>query len=176
MRKRKTHYNYFRDYDPATGRYLQSDKLDQFGITRDPQLLMLGYHDLGWFEYDGEIYYDHESSSSRGLNHLYGYANQNPLYWIDPYGLEISYWSGRESSTFGDTFSRPNGNMWDGFKPQDGRCSVPGFGCKMDQDPDTLDRCIKHDKCYDKNKCNWSSWISSATGGTKDCNQCNSNF
>jgi RHS repeat-associated protein len=46
------HYNYFRDYDPATGRYVQSDPIGLHG----------------------------------GLN-TYGYANQNPLRWIDPYGL-----------------------------------------------------------------------------------------
>ncbi len=45
------HYNYFRDYDPQTGRYVQSDPIGLAG----------------------------------GLN-TYGYANQNPLVYVDPRG------------------------------------------------------------------------------------------
>lgn len=46
------HYNYYRDYDPSTGRYIQSDPI---GLRA-------------------------------GVN-TYGYAYQNPQYWVDPYGL-----------------------------------------------------------------------------------------
>lgn len=31
-------------------------------------------------------------------------------------------------------------------------------------------------QCYQENQCNWTSWISSALGGTKPCNRCNSAF
>ncbi|HSD69673.1 MAG TPA: RHS repeat-associated core domain-containing protein, partial [Woeseiaceae bacterium] len=49
------HYNYFRTYDPSTGRYLESDPIGLNG----------------------------------GLN-TYGYALQNPIRWIDFFGLTVT--------------------------------------------------------------------------------------
>ncbi|MEX1033734.1 MAG: RHS repeat-associated core domain-containing protein [Cellvibrionaceae bacterium] len=56
------HYNYFRDYDPSTGRYIQSDPIGLEG----------------------------------GIN-TYGYALNNPLIYIDPFGLR-NQGNGRRSS------------------------------------------------------------------------------
>jgi RHS repeat-associated protein len=65
------HYNYFRTYDPATGRYLEADPI---GI-------------------------------GQGRNHLYSYAANNPVNFIDPLGLEdisVSDGDWADISTCGD--------------------------------------------------------------------------
>ena len=89
-----THYNYFRDYDPTTGRYKQADP---------------------W--YSGIV----RMSSSRAKVDvrirrpgrlvdlsLYPYVENNPLKWIDPRGLEIFIVGGRGPFTFryGPRFNR----------------------------------------------------------------------
>jgi RHS repeat-associated protein len=170
------HYNYFRYYCPDIGRYITADKLDAMGRTNDPQLAMLGFVDIGWFEFNGKRYYDTESGASTRLNHPYGYANQNPLNWIDPFGLEVNYWSGntRSDVSLGDSISGPNGNLFSGFTPQDWKCS--SIACLLNPFPPMMERCINHDQCYEDNLCNSSSWISTVLGGTKSCNQCNSDF
>lgn len=38
------------------------------------------------------------------------------------------------------------------------------------------ERSQRLDACYRKYQCNASSWISTALGGTKVCNQCNKEF
>ncbi len=54
-RETNLHYNYFRDYDPSTGRYVEADPIGLDG----------------------------------GLN-IYAYANQNPMMFVDPLGMESS--------------------------------------------------------------------------------------
>jgi RHS repeat-associated protein len=60
-RETSTLYNYFRDYDPQTGRYLQPDPLG-VRTTASP-------------------------TPTPALNHIYGYAKQDPLREADPTGL-----------------------------------------------------------------------------------------
>lgn len=171
----REYYNYFRYYDPSNGRYITSDPI---GILRDYSnpLLKIAI-DTGVLEETG--------FAGEGLNHLYGYVGQNPLYWFDPLGLAYSpqgeHGSSREEAnrlppgpTVGDAISDPNGNVFPGFTPQDGVCS--SIACILNPFPPMLERCKKHDQCFTENACNQSSFISNALGGTKSCNQCNSNF
>jgi RHS repeat-associated protein len=69
------YYNYFRDYDPATGRYLQSDPI---GIMED-------YSDVQ-LQIGIELGMPVEATSPR-LNHVYGYVEQSPITFTDIYGL-----------------------------------------------------------------------------------------
>ena len=55
------HYNHFRYYDPELGRYITSDPI-------------------------GTVLFDEDEEQFK-LNHLYAYAESNPLRYIDPLGL-----------------------------------------------------------------------------------------
>ncbi|HRH82386.1 MAG TPA: RHS repeat-associated core domain-containing protein [Thiobacillaceae bacterium] len=122
------HYNFFRDYDPGLGRYIQADPIGLAG----------------------------------GLN-LYAYVGGNPVSKIDPLGLTgaTGTWDTGASSSW-------NGNVTPGYKEQDWVCSSPagilnGFAC-------TKQCCIEHDECYEKHKCNATSWGSPFSS---ECQQCN---
>ncbi|GAA0709479.1 RHS repeat-associated core domain-containing protein [Dokdonella soli] len=74
-------YNYFRDYEPGTGRYVEADPVGIFGgmsvyRTRDysPSIQRVTSADLIGF---------------RGQPSLYGYAGTDPFFYIDPLGLAV---------------------------------------------------------------------------------------
>ncbi len=74
------YYNYFRDYDPALGRYVEADPI---GVLKDFSIVE---------RFTPEIAKDTQkignASSITPLNLLFGYAEQNPNLNIDPKGLE----------------------------------------------------------------------------------------
>jgi RHS repeat-associated protein len=165
-------YNYYRDYDPTLGRYLQSDPI---GILRDysaPQRQVAARMGVAI----------PEKTELRNLNHNYVYANNNPVMYTDPTGEDAGatiaiIWAIAYFSHAGDYIGEPNGNFNGGPNPsgQDWKCSLgPGLGVLADSC--VKDRCIDHDQCYEDNGCNMSSWATSALGGTKSCNRCNSGF
>lgn len=74
------YYNYYRDYDPSLGRYIQSDPIGTTYDFSDPRLQLAIQHSIPV----------NTSVGSYGLNHLYGYVDQNPLNYIDPFGLQTT--------------------------------------------------------------------------------------
>jgi hypothetical protein len=70
------HANYFRDYDPAIGRYIEGDPI---GIAKDYSnpSLQVG---LGMLD-------DYDDQNSGTLNSVYGFVLDNPNNSVDPFGL-----------------------------------------------------------------------------------------
>jgi RHS repeat-associated protein len=110
------HYNYFRDYDPGTGRYVQSDPI---GVMRDyssPQLRLAIATEML-----------RKSSAAASLNHLYGYAEQNPVRWMDPTGLDL-YVSINSRGAYGagHVGGAANSSATSGFYPKFPSTLAPG--------------------------------------------------
>jgi RHS repeat-associated protein len=83
---------------------------------------------------------------------LYAYVQNNPIRYTDPSGLS------------GASGSWDNGNSLDGTEQQDLVCSFPAgvfnrWSC-------TKKCCFKHDLCYQKYGCNFSSWANTPADGT----------
>ncbi len=69
-------YNYYRDYDPSTGRYVQADPRGINADFSDPQRKVAAESGIPIPDWDDVF----------GLNHSYNYANQSPLIYDDPTG------------------------------------------------------------------------------------------
>jgi len=92
------YYNYFRDYDPSTGRYITSDPIGLNG----------------------------------GIN-TYSYALNNPLFWIDRYGLDITVsFNPNAAAGFGHVGMGVNTPNTVGQRPQPGASSIQmGLGLNV---------------------------------------------
>jgi len=73
------HYNYFRDYHPGWGRYVQSDPIGILRNLASPQLEVVAQSRVPLYLQDVK--------PEAGLNHVFGYVGQNPMDSEDPYGL-----------------------------------------------------------------------------------------
>jgi len=165
------HYNYYRYYDPESGRYLTADPRGQLLDFSDPARQVAATTGI-----------DIPRRNNFGyLNHIYGYVDNNPINRADPTGeidpvtAGLIIWGLLYINNAGDAISDPNGNLWGEPQDQDNVCTLP-FPIGPIADQCVLDRCQRHDVCYDENGCTASSWIPSLLGGTKPCNQCNSGF
>ena len=144
------HYNYFRDYEPNTGRYIESDPI---GLD--------------------------------GGSNLYLYANAVPTMYTDPLGLApyndpMNQIANRAAGLPPNANLPPqppqpfsNGNYDSGSFPQDGLCTVPLVGGKMNSNSCVIGCCKVHDDCYARNGCNSSSWKGNLIGLSYACQQCN---
>ena len=83
------HYNYFRYYDPGTGRYLTSDPIGVLGmLSGKAYTLSKDLTQIPLLETLGQSRIPNELLAfTRSLN-VYAYVENNPLRWIDPLGLD----------------------------------------------------------------------------------------
>ncbi len=88
----KLHYNYFRDYDPRTGRYIESDPvglIPGFGSSEAIPAFMRSYFSR----------IPLAKRVERGINQPYTYVGNDPIALIDPFGLygtgDCSYYAQR---------------------------------------------------------------------------------
>ena len=141
----------------------------------------LSYYGYRFYAPDMGKWLNRDPLGEAGGINLYGYVERNPVSHVDPAGEDggltvfLAAWAIAYVSHAGDAVSQENGNVAGGVGKQDMKCTLgPGLGALGDHC--FPERCLRHNQCYADNACNYTSWLSSALGGTKSCNQCNSDF
>lgn len=108
----QTHYNYFRDYDPGLGRYIQSDPIGILKNYSDPvmQVIIMSGIPLQFNEQQGIL---------GQLNHSYNYVENTPVMFTDPYGLLVvnvgvdgSFMAGATGASGSATFGRDSNGRY----------------------------------------------------------------
>lgn len=77
-------YNYFRDYDPKTGRYLQSDPIVQFHLVKQWGVRTVSPHTFG-----RRVSAEQSLELRRTYGNPYAYSYANPLNLFDFFGLDV---------------------------------------------------------------------------------------
>lgn len=106
------YYNYYRDYDPSLGRYIQADPI---GINMDysnPQMQLAKLHGIPFNEVEGY--------GVLQVNHLYGYVDQNSINSTDSNGL-------RGTPGFNGSLHNALSNLPDNSDQNKVKCGI--FGC-----------------------------------------------
>jgi RHS repeat-associated protein len=81
------HQNYFRDYDPSTGRYIEADPIGTL-LYQDMAAQNLSTTGFVSSELAASLY-----SPAPEYNHPYAYVGGNPTGKIDPFGLANGPWA-----------------------------------------------------------------------------------
>jgi hypothetical protein len=105
--------------------------------------------------------------------------NSHPVLFVDSFGLETGNLNNLVPGPNGETAKNipnpsnqwpQNGNLWPGFKPQDGICTTGLFSNMMNSRPCVKRCCKEHDDCYTKFNCNASSFLGGLPGPCQVCN------
>jgi RHS repeat-associated protein len=127
-------YNYFRDYDPTTGRYIQSDLIGNV-LYKDLAIRKLSLVTGTVFpEIMSQIY-----SALPKYNQSYAYVLGNPLKYSDSFGLIMASCKANNTAGSADSYHSTGGKVCEYTCTSGGRSAVVKGGC---------DRVGDGDVCY----------------------------